>query len=288
MSAAWVMLVGIALAWGTSFAAMEVALEGAGPLAIMAARLVIGALCVSLAALVMRVGRPMLSAWWQYLGVAAIGNCIPFFLIPWGQQAVSSSVAGAIMGTMPLVTAALATAVGIERLARRQWGGLAVGFVGLLVLAQSQTQFSGALTGAVAIFGAVVCYALSTLFARIGPDHNPVRAASATLTLAGLMGCVAFGVSDEPRPTLAAGTALTLVYLGVLPTGLAVVLYFKVVKLRGPVFLSQVNYMIPVIALVIGWWVMRDPVVVALPVGIALVLAGLGLAGRKPPASSPR
>ncbi|QGG81204.1 EamA family transporter [Litorivicinus lipolyticus] len=282
MNLAWVLLVGLALAWGTSFATMEVALEGAGPTAIMAGRLVIGALCVSAAAMVMRVGRPLVSGWWQYLGVAAIGNCVPFFLIPWGQQTVSSSVAGAIMGTMPLVTAALATAVGIEALSRRQWAGLGIGFVGLLVLAQSQTQFSGALHGSLAIFGAVVCYALSTLIARAGPDHNPIRAGAATLCLSGLIGAAAFVTSGEGMPTWSGHSAWAVVYLGVLPTGIAAVLYFKVVKLRGPVFLSQVNYMIPVISLLIGLWIMRDPFVWALPIGIGLVLSGLALARRKP------
>lgn len=290
MSLAWGLLLCLAAIWGTSFAAMEVALVDAGPLSMMVTRLWVGGAAIALWALIARVGWPLRAAWWQYVGVALIGNCVPFFWIAWGQQSISSSAAGAIMGSMPLVTAVVATLAGLERLGRRQWLGLSVGFLGLLALAYSQSgpgaDGDGGLLGSVAVFGAVVCYALSTLVARFGQDKNAIRAGAATLLTAATMGSLVLIFSAEQMPRTFTHSTLAMIYLGLLPSGLAAVLYFKLVNLRGPVFLSQVNYLIPIISLTVGWLVMNETLVWGLPVGVGLILLGLYLAQQKPRVSA--
>lgn len=280
MTRAWIFLVALALMWGTSFAAMSKALAGLDPLAIMGFRLAIGAVLLVCIAAVMQTGRPMLSAWWQYGGIAVLGNCVPFSLIAWGQLSVSSAVAGTVMGTMPMVTAALAMGLGIERLTRGQWLGLLVGFVGLCMLSLGQARLAGDLSGIAAIVTAVLCYALSTLIARKGPDKNALRAGAATLSVAGVVGLTIWGIWGQDVGNAQPVHWGYVLYLAMFPTALAVVLYFAVVRIAGPVFLSQVNYMVPVIAFLIGATLMREPIFTELPLAIALILAGLYLASR--------
>lgn len=266
--------------WGTSFAAMSKALAGLDPLAIMGFRLALGGLLLAVIALFLRVGLPLRQAWWQYLGIALLGNCVPFALIAWGQITVSSAVAGTVMGTMPMITAALATGLGIERLSRGQWLGLVVGFAGLCLLSMGQARLAGDLSGIAAIVGAVLCYALSTLIARKGPDQNALRAGAATLMAAGVIGMIVWSQAGQPVTTALPIHWGYVVYLAAFPTALAAVLYFKVVRIAGPVFLSQVNYMVPVIAFLIGATLMREPIFTELPLAIALILTGLFLASR--------
>ncbi|MGB0965005.1 MAG: DMT family transporter [Litorivicinus sp.] len=280
MTRAWILLVCLALMWGTSFAAMSQALAGFDPLGLTAARLVLASGVLLVLACVMRVGFPLTQAWWQYAGIALLGNSVPFGLIAWGQLSVSSAVAGAIMGTMPIVTAAIAMGFGIDRLSSRQWAGLAVGFVGLLVLARGQSQFSGTLLGAVAVFAAVVCYALSTIIAKKGPDKDSIRAGFATTVMAALISTLAWGWGGHSLPAISDASWWYILYLGVFPSALAMVCYFTVVRIAGPVFLSQVNYMVPVMAFGIGAVFLREPIFTELPLAIGLILAGLFLASR--------
>lgn len=280
MTQAWVLLVSLALMWGTSFAAMSQALSGFDPVALTATRLVLGGILLAVIATAMGVARPIRSAWWQYAGIALLGNVVPFGLIAWGQLSVSSAVAGAIMGIMPMVTAALAMSVGLERLSRQQWMGLAVGFIGLVILAHGQSQFSGSLAGMSAIFAAVACYALSTLIAKKGPDKNALRAGTMTLILAGLFGAIGWLVLGEPLPHWRHEAWPYVIYLGIFPSALATLCYFTVVRIAGPVFLSQVNYMVPVMAFGIGAVFLREPIFTELPLAVALILTGLFLASR--------
>ena len=278
---AWLLILGLAMMWGTSFASMSQALISMDPLAIMGWRLAIGAVVLVAVAIFMRVGWPLRQAWWQYLGIAAIGNCLPFGLIAWGQLEVSSAVAGAIMGTMPMVTAAMAMGLGLDRLRGLQWVGLGIGFLGLLLLARGQAQFEGSLWGVGAIVIAVLCYAASTMIAKRGPDQNALRAGAATLVLAGTIGLVSWGLFGSPIPELVDPAWVYVLYLAAFPTALAMVFYFWVVRIAGPVFLSQVNYMVPVVAFVVGMVFMDEALFVELPVAIGLILAGLYFASRR-------
>ena len=290
MSLPWIFLMALSFMWGTSFAMMSEAVQYFLPLQVMASRLVLGAAMLLIIAALYRRLVYLPGAAWQYVGVGLAGNVVPFSLIAWGQLEVSSSVSGAILGSMPLMTALLATVAGIERLSLLRWAGLGLGLVGLLVLALSQEALNGTLLGALAIVGACFSYAVSTLIARSGPDKDSLRAGALTLTCSAVIGSLCmWAVEGLPAAEWHMGW-VWIVVLGIFPTGLSGVLYFEVIRMRGPVFLSQVNYFVPVVAFLLGVIALGEPFHWALPTSLVFILGGLYFARQKvaPPPVPPQ
>ena len=104
----WLLLLSLVLIWGTAFLVIDVALESVPATSVAAARIVSGA--ALLLVILPFTGRvlPRGRIWWHFLALAIVGNCLPFFLIAWGQEQIESSLAGILMGIMPLTTLLLA------------------------------------------------------------------------------------------------------------------------------------------------------------------------------------
>lgn len=250
--------------WGSAFLLTKIALVAIEPDLVVAGRLTVA--CVMLLPLAaLRGARTMRTAWgprlWVFLVLIALfGNVLPFSLIAWGQQRIDSGLAGILMAVMPLATLGLAHwYVPGERLTSWRVSGFLLGFSGVVVL-----MGPGALLGAatdqarllpmLAVLGGAFCYAVSAILARLRPASEPLpSAAVTTLIAAGLM--VPATVSPEtavfpavtPWPSLAA-----VVGLGVFSTAWASIIYFHLIKSAGPAFVSQLNYLIPLWAVLVG------------------------------------
>ena len=105
----WLLLFLLVILWGSAFGLTEIALRGFSPIQVVTARLWIGAL-VLVVLMVMSAERiPRDSRTWTYLlAMSVLGNVLPFYLISWGQQAISSALTGILMAVMPLVVLVLA------------------------------------------------------------------------------------------------------------------------------------------------------------------------------------
>lgn len=129
------MLFTLVAIWGTGFLFIDVAVETVPPLTVAAARIALAA--AVLAAAVGLSGRswPRGRVWWHFLALGLLGNCLPFFLIGWGQERVESSLAGILMGVMPLATLVLAHFfVAGEDMTRGKSLGFVMALVGVVVL----------------------------------------------------------------------------------------------------------------------------------------------------------
>src|ERR671919_2020438 len=162
----WLLLFPLVAMWGSAFMMTGIAVRAFSPAVLVTVRLVGGAIIL----LVLVVGRGMRFPWygrfWLFsLLLAITGNCVPFWLISFGQQRVESGLAGILMGIMPLTTMLLAHFfVQGERLNAIKAAGFAVGFAGLVVLlgptALSELRGQGdLLLYEVAIVGGALCYA---------------------------------------------------------------------------------------------------------------------------------
>lgn len=291
--AEWALLCTLVVLWGSSFMLVRVSLEAFTPLAVTAGRLLIGAgvLALVLAALRRRVSRQP-RHWLFFLAMALLGNVAPFFLIAWGQMAIPSGLTGILMAVMPLAVLLMAHfLVAGERLTRRRLAGFALGFLGVVVLTGPDAR--AALVGReasfisqLAVLGAALCYGVAAIVARRGPVLHPVVAAAPVLAIAGILagalllaagaggesGAVAMHGLVEPWP------AAAMLALGALSTGLATVVYFTLIARAGPTFLSLINYLIPVWAVVLGAAALDERLPPRAFVALALILAGLVLA----------
>ena len=155
--------------WGSGFLFVKLALRGLSPAQVVLGQLAIGALVLLLILAVRRQPLPHAAREWAYLaGMAVLANIAPYLLFSWSEQRISSGLAGALSGTTPLVTLLLARAFGVGRLTLARVLGLALGLVGVVLLAAPWHDGSRAvsLAGVLAALGAAACDAGSYVYAR--------------------------------------------------------------------------------------------------------------------------
>jgi len=291
--AEWALLCTLVVLWGSSFMLVRVSLEAFTPLAVTAGRLLIGAgvLALVLAALRRRVSRQP-RHWLFFLAMALLGNVAPFFLIAWGQMAIPSGLTGILMAVMPLAVLLMAHfLVAGERLTRRRLAGFALGFLGVVVLTGPDARAvlvgrEASFISQLAVLGAALCYGVAAIVARRGPVLHPVVVAAPVLAIAGILAgtlLLAAGVGGESGAVAMHGPverwpAAAMLALGALSTGLATVVYFTLIARAGPTFLSLINYLIPVWAVVLGAVALDERLPPRAFVALALILAGVVLA----------
>jgi drug/metabolite transporter (DMT)-like permease len=280
----WAALLGLVALWGSSYLMVEVALGAWTPPQIAALR--IGTAALVLLPAVLAGGRRLPRApraWGWYLLIALVGNCIPFFLIAWGQQHLESGLAGILAATTPLCVLLLAHyLLPDEKLRPGQALAFLLGFGGIVVLmgADSLAALGGSgnrLWGQLAVFGGAFCYAVATVAARFVPTAHPAVTSAGVMLLATcLMGpWVARGAAGVlDAPPLAIGA---VGFLGLLGTGAASILYFFLVAQTGARFTSLLNYLVPVWAVALGSMALGESLPLSGWLALAMILGALYL-----------
>ena len=279
----WTALAALVVAWGSSFAMTKVAVAEIDPAWVTALRLSVAGIVLFIATKLTKRQIPRGATLWRwFIWLGLIGHAAPFYLISWGTQFVTSGLSGVLMGAIPLFVIVLAHfALADERLTRMKALGFVVGFAGLMVVIgpAKLTGFQGegmALQGEIAIIVACVCYAVHGIFARRIPFEGPLEQAASVCLAGGAMSLV-FAAIVAPSG-LAGASALALlctVGLGILPTALATMLMYYVVRRAGVSFAAYSNYLVPVYALGFGAVTLGEPLSLQVGLGLALILAGI-------------
>jgi len=275
-------LVALGAIWGSSFLFIEVALEDLTPLQIVAGRIVTGA--VFLTALLYGSGGrlPRGRDLYRSLTVMAVVSSVaPFILIAWGQQEVSSSLASILNSTTPLFTALLAAMfIGTERLRPARFAGVVLGFAGVGVIVGLDA--AGSTSGKIAITLASASYASGFVYARrhlVGLDLSPLAIPATQLLIASAM-ALPLALIDglQTPPTLSVGAIGSIGFLGVLGSGVAYMLYYRLIADVGATTSSFVTYLIPVFGVTLGAVLLDEELGLNVLVGALLVVAGIALA----------
>jgi len=285
----WFLLLALVAMWGSSFMFNRIAVSGLPPLTVVAGRVGVAALVLIL--FVYASGRSLPApgrAWWPYVVVALIGNAIPFYLITWGQQVVESALAGILMAFMPLATIVLAHfLIAGEHLTRQRAIGFAGGFCGIVLL-MGPAALAGlggdaiSILSQLAVLGGALCYALQSVLTRLIIKGDVLVAAAATLLVASIVVVPAALWLDQPWILSPRWQSVAAVcWLGVVPTAIATVLYFQLIRSAGPSFMSLVNYLSPGVAVMLGLWVMGEHPSPNAYAGLALILVGIAVANRR-------
>jgi drug/metabolite transporter (DMT)-like permease len=284
----------LALLWGGSFTLIKVSLEGLSPAQLVLARLVLGALVLAAVAAARRVPLPGDRVVWAHLAAAALfGQVLPFLLLSYGERSAGAGVAGVLIGATPLLTLTIASAaLSSERATARKVIGLLVGFAGIVVVLAPWREAPGSLGGEIVCFGAAVSYAISFVYVRrlLSPRGlAPLSLATGQLLVAVVLQALVSPLLEWGPVHLSARVLLSIVLLGVLSTGLAYVLYFRLIADIGATSASAVNYVVPVAAVVVGVLFLSEPVTWNLLAGGLIVLVGMAYAERRltrPPAAA--
>ena len=292
----WVLLFALVAMWGSAFMFTGIAVRGFSPTALVTIRLVIAAVLLTGLVALRRARFPRARRFWLFsIAISLAGNCVPFWLISFGQQRIDSGLAGILMGIMPLTTMALAHFfVRGERLNALKAAGFVVGFGGLVTLmgpeALLELRGQGTeLLYQLAVLAGAICYAINAILARHRPSADPLVAAAGVM-LAGsaiMLPMGAVPVSAElpaaPPAPLAAMLALSIV-----ATAIATVVFLKLVTVAGPSFTSFINYLIPVWALLMGVVFLGERPGTRIVVALVLILSGIALSEMGARSSSAR
>lgn len=271
--------------WGGSFLFMRVAAPHFGPAPLVQVRLALGAL-VLLPFLWMARARLCPVHWLRFLGVGALSSAVPFMLFAWAAERAPAGI-GAIANSM---TALFATLVAFacfgEKIGRRRGMALVAGFVGVVVLASGDT--AGAQIGLAATAGtlAALCYGIAAnLIKRYLADLPATAVASGTLLCAAVM-VVPVAVATWPSAPIPAMSWLNAVLLGVLSTGFAYGLYFRLIARVGASRAATTTYLVPLFGVAWAWMFLGEPVTWSMAISAALILGSVIVSQRSVPVSS--
>src|SRR6266536_6087674 len=195
----------LALLWGSGFLLIKVALEGMSPIQIVLGRLVTAAVVMLPVIAIQGEHLPrQMTPWLHLAAMAVITNIAPYFLYAWGEQRITSSLAGVLNATTPLFTLLLAVSTRTERPSLFRLLGLALGFAGVVVLAApwQDAGLGGSFLGIGAALLPSACYAAGYVYARrfLTGRALPALVLSTGQMFAGsvLLGAVAPVVASQP------------------------------------------------------------------------------------------
>ncbi|MPZ74880.1 MAG: EamA family transporter, partial [Nitriliruptorales bacterium] len=261
-----VRLVALATMWGSSFLLIKVAVDGVSPTQLVLGRLVAAAAVLLGIVAVARVPLPRALPVWGHLAVMGlVANIIPFFLFAWGEQRVTSGMAGILNGTTPLFTLAVAVAASNEEhLSPQRVAGLLLGFVGVVVVVGPWRGDGGAnaISGQLACLVAAACYGVAFVYTRRFLSQRglaPLALSAGQITLAAVMLGITAPFTARGAMTLTPEILGSIVGLGAVGTGLAYVLYYRIISDVGATTTSLVTYLIPVVAVFLGVAIQNDP-----------------------------
>jgi drug/metabolite transporter (DMT)-like permease len=279
-SVEWGLLTAVAFIWGSSFLFMAIGLDSFKPGVVTLARVGLGAATI---ALIPRARRPVAKEHRTRifaLGILWIG--IPLIIFPVAQQWIDSSVAGMLNAGMPIFSAIWATILLRSLPGWRQAIGIAIGFAG--VVAISLPELGGSRTNALGVGLVLLAVILYGLSANLAVPLQQTYGALPVLfraQLAALVIVVPYGLLQIPGSVWAWDSALAMIPLGTLGTGLAFFFMATLIGRTGASRGSIAVYFIPIVAIALGVTFRDEAVHAAAIIGTGLVLVGAWVASRR-------
>ncbi len=281
----WVLLVALALVWGSSFILIKKGLAGLSPIQVGASRIVFAALFLMLIGANQVTKVPSFK--WKYIALTSLfGTFIPAFLFATAQVYISSTVSAVLNSLTPLNTFIIGIIGFGATFVRRQMLGVVIGLSGSLILilngAANHPEQDYRFAAFIVI--ASVCYAINVnLINKFLSDIPPftitvgnfaVMLVPASIVLA----CTGIHANISDESVLNA--LFFVAILGIVGTGLANIVFFKLIQISSPVFATSVTYLIPVVAFFFFFFDGESLTLIQL-LGAAVVLSGVYLAAKK-------
>lgn len=280
----WAMLLALAVLWGGSFFFIKVLVAELPPFTVVLGRVGLAAVILNLWLGLRRDFMPVSPRLWaSFIMIGVLNNVIPFSLIVFGETRISSGLASILNATTPMFTVLVAHMLtDNEHLTRGKYLGVMVGFAGVAVLVRP-----GALAGLgredivgeVACLGAALTYAFAGIYGRRFKGIPPIKVATGQVTGSTLVLIPVVTLVDRPwmLPEPDAATWGALIGIALLCTVLAYILYFRILAAAGATNLLLVTFLIPVIAIVLGSFVLGEALQVRELVGMTVIGGGLAL-----------
>ena len=281
----WITFCVLCVVWGIPYFFIKLALTDLSPACVAWSRITLGAAVLVPIAWHRGVLLPALRHKGAVIAFAFAELVFPFSLISIGERWISSSLAGVLIATCPLIVVIIAPLFGVrEHMSARRLFGLFTGLVGVVVLLgldsiSGPQQWAGVACMAVAVVG----YAVGPLIVeRHLSDVDELGALAASLIVASIV-LLPAAILTTPQATPSPLALTSIAVLGLICTALALLLYFYLINAAGAARASVVAYISPAIAALLGVLVLHEPFGIGIAAGLALILFGswLGTGGVK-------
>jgi drug/metabolite transporter (DMT)-like permease len=282
----WFVFLLLGAIWSSSFMWIKLAVQEVGPITLVAFRVLFGLLFGLVVILIQRVSLPgSLKEWGPLLLLGITNIAIPFFLISWGEQVIDSAVAAILDATVPLFTILLAHfLLHDDKMTLPKVLGLLVGFTGVVILMSKDVgSSSNSVLGQFAVVLASVFYAGSSVFARRTTEETPgiLRSAGPLISATIIMWLATFLVERPVKIPHLGITWISLLFLGVLGSGLAFILAYYLIHEIGPTRTSMVTYLFPPGGVLLGVIFLDEQLSWQLIAGTILIILSLAVVNWK-------
>ena len=282
----WVLFWLVGLIWGTSFLWIKIAVDDVSPMMLVAFRTLFGSLGLGL---IIALNKQSHVSWniirkrlFDFFLLGMFNIALPWMLISWAGKFIDSGTSAILNGTMPLFTILLSPIfIQDDRITLPKLGGLAIGFIGVVILMAPSIQgkWSNDLLGQAAVLLATICYASSTVFARKKLGNLPAQMQAFLQISAGTIIIWAAVLFTEKPITFPQQpiTWFALLWLGLLGTCIAFIIYFSLLHKIGPTRVSMVTYIPPLVGMILGVVFLKEQFYWQSLLGALLILSGIAI-----------
>ena len=278
-SAGFARLLLLSALWGGSFLFTRMAVSAVGPAWLILARVSLAAIFLWCVARWFKKSLQATKYWRHYLVLGFFNSALPFLLFAYAAQTITASLLSILNATAPMWAALIAVVWFKSELSLSKWLGLAIGLAGVIVLAgvESMTLPEGGMLAIAAGLGATFSYGIATNYTKFAPNVESFANAHGSMWAATLVMIPVALATPIPAEISLMPTGFAVLALGVVCSGVAYLIYFRLIADFGGVSALTVAFLIPVFGTLWGAWLLGEPVTWATIVGGFLVLLGTAL-----------
>lgn len=265
--------------WGASFLFMRIGTPVLGPSMLILARVGLAALFLMMMAFYLRKSLDVSGCWKHYLMLGLFNSALPFLLFAYAAQTISASLLSILNATAPIWASAIGTVWFKSRPSAKVLFGMLLGVTGVSLLAKVETVAlpAGGALAMVAGLCAAFSYGIATIYSKTARSVEPFANAHGSMWAATLI----LTPLALHAPPLTAMPALHIIFsvamLGIVCSGVAYMLYFRLITDMGAVPALSVTFLIPVFGIFWGVLFLDEPIGWHTLAGTLTVLAGAAL-----------
>ena len=275
----YLLLTFLALIWSSAFFNIKIATYSYGPITIALGRVFFGAIPVLLLCLYKKIKIEAFSKDWHLFAMIGFINLVaPFFLISYGVKSVQSNLAAILMSTTPLSSTILGHFfTKHEKFNFIKTFGILIGFSGIIYLFSDNLLINdNNFISALLILLGSTCYVIGgVLTLKVSRKKNENVTGSILIWAIIILIPLTIFLEKPWNLNPSAKSTISLIYLGIISTGLAWLLRFRILKNNGLIFQSQVSYLIPIFGMVLGYIFLKEMITPKIVVSLIAVLVGL-------------
>ena len=275
----YILLVLLALIWASAFFNIKIATYSFGPVTIALLRVFFGAIPVLILCFYKKIKVEAFSKDWYWFAIIGFINLVvPFFLISYGVKSVQSNLAAILMSTTPLSSTILGHYyTKNEKFNFTKTIGILIGFAGIVYLFSDNLLINESnFTSAILILVGSTCYVIGGVMTlKIKEKKNENVTGSILIWAVIILIPLSFYIEKPWTYNPSIQSTISVIYLGLVSTGIAWLLRFKILVDNGLIFQSQVSYLIPIFGTILSYIFLKELITVKVLISLIAVVIGI-------------